>query len=306
MSIWFDFLKHILSFFVIIQHSPSVTRYSPELNSNISNLIRFVDFAVTCFFVLSGYLSGRKSISLADTNGLAKRLLIPYVLFSFVNIIFLSFAGKSNGINDFYRIFNFQGIGPQLYFLPYMFFIVVVVLWIERVTSAFVKPTVLLFILSTALLMMSSYFPTKDVTGPNYLLISFYMASYIVGRLSFKLINSSFFVGFSILIFAATLVLYFLFDDRRFFCLFISYALLLLVIYAGHIFPIGGRIMGSGAVYLLHTPILNHTISTILMRFNVISEANFLMSLVLTYAISMLFYNIALKNNDAIKIYFLE
>lgn len=45
-----DALRHLLSIAVIVQHTPSLTRYPPEINGAIANFTSYIDGAVMDFF----------------------------------------------------------------------------------------------------------------------------------------------------------------------------------------------------------------------------------------------------------------
>lgn len=118
-----DVLRHLFAVAVIFQHMPSKTRYSPELNRTIGELVSYVDGAVLGFFLISGLLSSSGSGNasfFASARRQAWRLLLPFTLFSLLYGVLLTALGKSSLEDGLWRLLTLQGSGPQLYFLPYL------------------------------------------------------------------------------------------------------------------------------------------------------------------------------------------
>lgn len=113
-----DALRHLLSIAVIVQHTQSLTRYPPEINGAIANVVTYIDGAVMGVFLLSGLFStvGSQQGWLDDLLRQARRLLLPFVLFSLVNGLALSALGKADIRQELIRLLTLQGSGPQLNF----------------------------------------------------------------------------------------------------------------------------------------------------------------------------------------------
>lgn len=127
-----DLLKHILAICVIIQHIHSNSRYSDATNNKIAQVVILVQGAVLAFFLVSGYffhLKREASIVITlskHARRYGKRLLVPFIIFSVINAIALLAIGKTSAHGWIREILIGHGTGPQMYFLPFLFLVILV------------------------------------------------------------------------------------------------------------------------------------------------------------------------------------
>jgi fucose 4-O-acetylase-like acetyltransferase len=119
MKLGIDILRHFLTIFVILQHMTS-SRYSIDVNAEISSYEDFIDGAVAGFFIISGYYSKKQTDLLKFTRLLAIRLLVPFFIFSVTYTLILFALDKSSLSDGLYKTITLHGAGMQLYFLPYL------------------------------------------------------------------------------------------------------------------------------------------------------------------------------------------
>lgn len=285
-----DALRHLLCVAVIIQHMTSKARYSPELNEAITRFASHIDGAVMGFFLLSGLFSsiGSGQGWQAGLRRQLTRLLPPFVLFSLLNGAALSMLGKADPAVELIRLLTLQGSGPQLYFLPYL--LLVWIFWragaaawaVLKVPMAVAVPLLILALLAAAFAL-----PTRLSTGPAPPLLLLYAAAYGIGLAA----QATFRRGGAVALPLAALGVVLAgggFADARFFDLagMVTAAALAVELHRRGVLR-GTSLPGSGGVYLLHTPITNHALSTLLLGFGVAAAANVIWTVVLTYGLCL-------------------
>lgn len=284
MTFGIDLVRHLFSFAVILQHMTSESRYSVETNLKLTSVIDWVDGAVIGFFFISGFLFKNSHDLLAYTKKQAIRILTPFFLFSLVYAVILSVLGKATLWNGLVATATLHGSGPHLYFLPFLFFITVTyAFFIDKVALKLTKPTeiVSVFILILFCLM----YPTSSSTGPDFKLLPFYYVSFILGMLYHTTLNKRY-QPVGILV---TIVIFLVIgiSDPRFLDLAGILTLFTFVRQIARYLP-NRRLPGSGGIYLLHTPIINYTISILLVHLAVVQEENIFISVFLTYVLCYL------------------
>jgi hypothetical protein len=273
-----DILRHILSIFVILQHMGS-SRYSANINGELRYYVDFVDGAVACFFMISGFFSKAQPNFCVFVKSQVVRLLVPFFIFSSAYGVLLYLLGKDSIYAGIYSTVTFRGAGMQLYFLPYLLGISVFFAAIRSVSGELVYPRILAA-MAVFFILMCVAFPTLGSTGPDYRLLPYYFLAYIAGFL-YRSIGRGFYVWFVLIV---TLVLGLL--DHRF--LDLSGMIVLFVCAESWSSKFGsGRAVGSGGVYLLHTPILNFSISIFLEKLGVLQFYNVILSVALTYVVCL-------------------
>jgi hypothetical protein len=271
-----DILKHFLAIAVIFQHMHSSTRYSAELNIKLTHFTDYIDGAVICFFMLSGFFFKQKTTFRQFARQYSIRILLPFFLFSILYAISLAILGKAKLSTNLVNIVFLHGVGPQLYFLPFLLIISVTYAGLYSKAKAldFNIKSIDIF-LYMFFLSVSFYFKTDESTGPNLNLLPFYMGGFLFGRLynqfRFK------YIPFFILI--AMSIGYF---DDRFYDFSAASILIVLAVNISSFLP-AKRFPGSGGVYLMHAPIVNFASSTLLFKLGFSSESNILGSVILTY-----------------------
>jgi len=288
MNLGIDIYKHILAVFVIILHMTS-SRYSESFLIELRDIQTLVDGAVAGFFLISGYYFYKevsfKSLMLKKL----KRLILPYFIFSIIYTFILVLLEKGDFLTGIINTISFHGGSMQLYFLPYLF-IVIIIYWIyfKFISNYY---TNILFVL--LLVFFCYFFPVLGSSGSNYLQIPFYMLAFLVGvfykQLTLNKFKNSIYLA-SLLIF----LIIFGIKDSRFYDLGFILLLFHMFLVFGELLP-KYRLPGSGAIYLLHTPILNFFFSVLLQKFGIKDFNNFILSVLFTYIFSLLLVYLLFK-----------
>jgi fucose 4-O-acetylase-like acetyltransferase len=290
-----DILRHCLAFFVVIEHMHSSSRYSYATNSKIAQLALLVQGAVLAFFLISGYFfqvkkeaNPLKTLS-RHIQRYSKRLLIPFAIFSFINAIALLGMKKIEFHEVVKDILIGHGVGPQLYFLTFLFLIVTIGATIQ-IASGFSlhREIAILLPLAVILVALVLHFPTQSVTGNDNILLPLYMLSFMTGHM-FALaqqvtIGHSIWRPGCIALTCTALGLY----DFRFYFLAGSVIAFAVSLHLSAYLP-SRRGPGSGGVYLLHTPIVNFGVSAALVDVGVAQWSNAMVSVIFTYIACLAF-----------------
>lgn len=285
MNFGIDLLRHLFSVAVILQHMASGSRYSVETNLKLTSIVDWVDGAVIGFFFISGFLLKDPHNFLAYAKKQAIRILIPFFLFSLLYTVILSILGKATLWNGLVATATLHGSGPHLYFLPFLLFITVTyTFFIDKVALKLRSPVEIASVF--ILILFCLIYPTSSSTGPDYKLLPFYYVSFILGML-YRTTLDKHYQPVGILVTIAIFLVIGI-SDPRFFDLAGILTLFTLVHQMARYLP-SRRLPGSGGIYLLHTPIINYTISILLVHFAVIQEENIFISVLLTYVLCYLF-----------------
>ena len=127
-----DLFRWICILSVVVHHSVFPTRQSPETIRVIFALKEALGWCVTGFFFVSGWLSKPETFGSRFVLDRARRLLVPFVCVNAVVCVAMLalirlgiFAPKPSEDWSFHgivlRMIYLQGLGPQFYFLPYLF-----------------------------------------------------------------------------------------------------------------------------------------------------------------------------------------
>lgn len=284
-----DLLRHLLSIAVISQHMSSLSRYSAETNAALLMANGWIDGAVAGFFLLSGFFfRPQKNISVYVKKQFTK-IMLPFFIFSIVYATLLSLLGKSSLADGILKTITLHGASMQLYFLPYLFLInsLCAILYSTSFLKSKTTTTVIFILLISSCLA----FPTNSSTGSDLRLLPYYFLSFSIGIIlqhaySEKIKHAA----FALAAFTSALGLY----DTRFFDLTGVIILFWVAISLKGLLP-DKRLPGSGGVYLMHTPILNFTISTILLQLSITESKNIILSIILTYTFCVILTTIITK-----------
>jgi hypothetical protein len=284
-----DILRHLLAIAVIIQHMHSTSRYSIETAKSLINFASYIDGAVICFFMLSGFFFREKLDLATCIKGQLRRLLVPFFLFSIVYAIALAILDKSPMSASLMAMSRVQGVGPQLYFLPILLVIIVTYATLEKLGRKFIRTSNLILLISVVLLAFSLLFRTQESTGPNTLLFPLYFLGFSAGR-ALNLSKNKMLVAFAI----TTSSLLVSLIDHRFYDFSLAFFCLAFAIWISSYLP-KARFGGSAAVFLLHAPIINYGMSVILFRAGITEIANIISSVLLTYILCLLIFSTLIK-----------
>lgn len=136
-----DLLKCVLVLGVILFHS-GFQRISTAEKEIVAHLQHFFSFVVLGFFWSAGYLMKPDAGSGSWAKNRGVRLLLPFLAVSMVNWLAFLLAeslsqkefGYAVSAREFLeKILTLQGVGPQMYFLPYLFFLQLAAGLVERV-----------------------------------------------------------------------------------------------------------------------------------------------------------------------------
>ncbi len=296
-----DLLRHLFVLAVIFQHMSSQSRYSDAVNGQLAHWSPLVDGAVAGFFLLSGYFF-RPGMTRQSFAARAKRLLIPYVAFSLVYTAVLGSMGKMRFQHGIVNILDGAGVGPQLYFLPYL--LLIWTCWgliIDRVPEQRRKlatATTLLVVFLVYLVL-----PTRGSTGPDPHLLPLYALAFVWGfyrRAYAGELISNVAIGIAIVsLFAIPW-------QARVWDLPLVLLLTEVSIRGSALLNHGGRLPGSGGIYLLHTPVLNYALSTFVLMAGIGGFENAMITLVLTYVVALLMTLTAIRVAPYIRPFLLE
>jgi len=287
-----DVVRHILILSVIFQHMQSESRYSPEVNALIGTMSLYIDGAVAGFFMISGYYlripeAFRWNEARLQAGRAFRRLIVPFLLFSAVYGVLLVALGKISMADALRSISLPQGIGPQMYFLSYLFGIQL----LTRTAFSLIAPRGRIHVLAlsfAAFSVGSLYLPTERSTGPAYWLLVFYQAAFLFGMLVADLERGSSGSRAVTAMLAVSLAVLGIADtSSRLFDFALVAALLCAALAVAREPWLRHRLAGSGGIYLLHTPILNHAISTALVAVGVNGVANLLAAFLATYVVAL-------------------
>lgn len=186
-----DALKGLGIIGVVIAHVNFPSRLTPTTMLLIHNLQLIFGWCVISFFFASGILIKHTIKTFPEAYGVIKkkfvRLVIPCFIFSLSYKCLLSgiyltglFSWNSPIPSSLIETmkFIFYPVGPQFYFLHYLFLISTAVTLLRLLIS---KNILLLF---SIFLLPASYFffeMPKFGYGPNYSLLPLYFFSYIIG-----------------------------------------------------------------------------------------------------------------------------
>lgn len=181
-----DLLKCILVMGVILFHS-GFQRFSPTERETVAQLQHFFSFVVLGFFWCAGYLM-KRSVGLSElAQKRGGRLLLPFLAVSTVNWMGFLLAqiltqkefGYALGPKEFLgKIAGLQGVGPQMYFLPYLFFLQLAGFLAEKVIRS---DRGLLFLSVILLVGWMVLEPGHVPVGPAYENLPLYLASLFLG-----------------------------------------------------------------------------------------------------------------------------
>lgn len=291
-----DLLRCFFALEVIFLHMSSKARYSEEVNGFLRVLAIYIGGAVAGFFLMSGFfVRNQEKFDLGLIFTAAKKLLVrlgvPYLFFSIIYAIAMAGLKKQSLKDGLLDTLFLRGSSMQLYFLPYLFAIALGFIILSSALGQFKAKQLSWFMgLMVLLIAVSLTLPTHVSFGPNIKLIPLYGAMYILGYCLSSLLKTDHYVyrvfGSIVLLTALTLSL---FDPR-----FISIAVMLCLFFVSvevstRIDQNGKNYYGSGGVYLLHTPITNFTISTLLLHFGLSGFLNLYASVLITYGVCLAF-----------------
>ena len=277
-----DLVRHALAIAVIVMHAKSNSRHDPQTLAGLDVLTAWIDSAVLCFFVVSGLVTAdTRGWSLARGRQLLKRYMGPYLLFSAVYAVALVTLGIAHWTTLGFGVLGLHGAALQLYFLPRLALLQWVSMGLQRPWSPDQARWLMLVCATVWALLM----PSPDILGADYPVWPLYVVAFAAGGLMRASTVWQLRWGrVAVLCVAAGAVG--LHDPR-----FIELAVLLPALAA--VLSVtrglaGRRFPGSGGVFLLHAPILNHAVSTGLQSVHVLQWANVCGSVALTYGVALL------------------
>ena len=290
-----DLLKHLFALFVIFQHMTSESRYSDDLNFFIKEMVSYIDGAVMGFILISGFFFHPSKTIKSSIYKIFKRMMIPFFLFSILYTILMWVLGKGSLSNGLWQTITLHGAGMQLYYLSYLFVISSVYIMMsflaEKMNISFRYIILAILVVCT---IISLILPTASSTGSDYRLIPVYFLCFGVG-ISFSMLRKKNLNRFYISIVSAIILGFIIgFYDHRFYDLsFVSFLFLCAYKISINIEAMRRPFQGSGGVYLLHTPIVNFAISSVLIMMGISEYFNLFFAWILTYIfcliISLLF-----------------
>jgi fucose 4-O-acetylase-like acetyltransferase len=278
-----DIFRHILALCVIFLHMGSDNRFNAEILEVHKNLCYYIQSAVAGFFLISGFFFHIDKTFLIFLRKKFKRIMLPFFIFSLLYTVLMALLGKGTLLGGLERTFLLDGVGPQIYFLPYLFYIQLSFFIFYKISATLkVNFLSILIPLIICLIFTSVLLPTDYITGPGYDKLIFYSMCFWFGVLISKLHTY-----YSIII--ILIIFYVGFYDFRYFHVSALIVLLIAAIWFSERFKLlQKKKSGSGGIYLLHQPITSNAISIILVAFGVSSYCNMFLSWILTYVFCLL------------------
>lgn len=292
-----DIFRQFLAIFVIIQHCWSTSRYSENMYSDYLLLADVVNGAVWGFFFISGFFTKERDRIAPYIADKFNRLIIPFLVFSIIyGVLNIFIWGK--GVSDiFMSIASLQGTSMQLYFLPYLFIVDIVFVYLFSCFKKYKIQLTWFFFIS--LILSALAFSTESSTGSDVKLIPYYALAYITGMLYSQYRN----LLSMVLLICSSFVVGLAFDERF---LDISFMLAMFIILLTIFKNSNLNIFGAGGVYLLHTPYTNFIISIILFKIGVLGWLNLGLTVFLTYIFCIFMTYIFMKSAPKYRYLLLE
>ena len=162
-----EILRWISILAVVAHHGVFLERYSATTVQCILEFKRTIGWCVVAFFAISGALMKSDTPFPTLVSSRARRLLVPYVAVSVLSFALIwtvnrsgiyhtsDFATSGDWPLLFRNILQLNGYGPQLYFLPYLFFVTV----IFRGLLQFLSPSVAIAVLFCGLCAQAIWTP---------------------------------------------------------------------------------------------------------------------------------------------------
>jgi len=294
---------------VLLAHSTFIDRYDSETIQVLEYFQILFGWCVIAFFYTSGFLYGeyKYEFPYEFIKKRFTRLIIPMIIFSITYKLIIYFLYKFNLINNkpeyftnFFNVIKFfiEPIGPQFYFLFYLFLISVFYSIIYLVFKSQLKNIII------SLLCLMVYFfielPLQGY-GSGYNLIPIYIISYLAGiqdRIKFD-------IKLYLLILVFTFIYYFRNDNLVIIYLLMPTLMYLFFKYFNvfnkliSIFKLGEY---SSSIYVWHAPIVMPISNIIVVNI----MGNNLFSLFLTILITLLvcyLIKFIINNNNFLRIY---
>ena len=277
-----DLARHVLALAVIVQHMHSISRYSPQVNAVLDDVCHYVDGAVAGFFLISGFLFKMPVAARSYIGRRAVRLLVPFLLFSAIYAGVLGLLGKSGAGSAAWAILSMHGVGPQLYFLPDLLLVSIAYLAARLALGRRVNPLWLDLCLLVSMVILSQLWKTSATTGPDPGLLSLYFSAFLAGRVLSEVGQLR--AGAAALAGCVSLGVM---GDGRYYSLALVLLWVVSCMQLSRYLP-DRRLSGSGGIYLLHTPVINFAISTLLYRVGVAEGPNLIASIVATYGLCLM------------------
>jgi fucose 4-O-acetylase-like acetyltransferase len=279
-----DILRHIFALSVIFQHMASVNRFTVTEIQFVKDVVFYIDGAVAGFFLISGFCFHKDVPFKLFVRKKFKRIMFPFFIFSFLYAIIMTLLDKYTLVAGLKDILLFRGIGPQMYFLPYLFLVSLAYFGYYKILNRLKVKSELIFliVLFSIFVLISLFMQTDSPTGQGGAKLVFYFVCFGIGILIrlFSRIHTLF-----IILISFGLGFY----DFRYFHISGVVIVSMFAIFVSRYFCFLQRgISGSGGVYLLHQPITSNAISMILLATGISGYCNLFLSWGLTYVFCLL------------------
>ncbi len=293
-----DVLKGVSILGVLVIHSSFDGRFNQETLFVQATLARLFDWSVLGFFFCSGCLHNPAATLAVTFKKRAVSLLVPLCLYNLIyNFIFVAmgtmgWVPKPAIGSNFHLLYTapFQSPAFQLYFLPYLFLVSMVVCGTDWLLNRFRRRGYVLILVVIFLFYLKQGYPGSS-HGAEYLKLPVYFAAFVIGVICAPFIERQKFQSWLILA-ALALIVFLLFALKKpvvsvfvpplMVALIRSFSLLREM---KGLFFLGGM---SGSIYLWHTPLVLPVTTKLLAHLGMPSMLNFLISLVLTLGFCIL------------------
>ncbi len=277
---------------VILQHMGSKARYSIATNDQLAHAKTYVEGAVLCFFLISGYLHRQPTLGLdyQSTFRYAQdkflRLIVPFFLVSIIDTFSLRVLGKITLSEGMHLTLILHGASMQLYFLPFLYLVSVGFhLFLCLSVANNIEPRRVLIPILVICAATSTLWTSTPSTGGDLRLLPLYLLAYCLGA-AIRCNPSN---GIAWREFSFGLALCFVmsyFGDIRYHDVAAALIAFTIARLVSKALP-KVKLPGSGGVYLFHTPIINFAVSTALLSLGFTEGSNIAVSIIVTYFICL-------------------
>lgn len=294
MKLSVDIARHIFCIIVIFRHMASHSRYSPETGEWLASINHMIEGGIVGFFLLAGLMLKRQANLPQYIKHQLIRLMAPFFLFSLIYAIAYGAVGKAELADGLIKTLTLQGSSMQLYSLPYICGLTILYASIDKAFKLRLPANAML---ALALAACTLLIETKSATGSDYKLIPFYALTLVLGVILRNLYDSTthFFKYNLTVAFVVFLIFMLSLADHRFLVLGRVSLIFLAIQNISRHLP-DRRLPGTGAVYLLHTPILNALISIFLIQIAITERWNIVATVLLTYLTCLGIYHLVDRN----------
>jgi peptidoglycan/LPS O-acetylase OafA/YrhL len=182
-----DVMRGLAILGILVIHSTFARRFNEGTMTVVLVLARLFDWAVLAFFFISGFLHDQGASAGVLLKKRLVSLLAPFLLYNaFYNLCFAGFEACGFHTGNFQvngRLLAtglFQSPAFQLYFLPYLFVVTMVVWALNKLSRRHRGRVNIGMLLLVLVFYVTTGFPRVS-HGPDYAKLPLYLGAYLIG-----------------------------------------------------------------------------------------------------------------------------